>query len=132
MASESVHNTLRPIERAEAEEQWALVCFVAGRGVELDPALVRGAVRRAELLLATGGDPHRSLELYGRAVTAVAHDLDAPAARRQLLASLESLQAEAAGLPGVNEALRLLLADPDLARQCFALSVLAEELAGQS
>jgi hypothetical protein len=132
VASESVHNALRPIERAEAEEQWALVCFVAGRGVELDPALVKGAVRRAELLLATGGDPHRSLELYGRAVTAVAHDLDAPAARRQLRASLESLQAEAAGLPGVNEALRLLLADPDLAWQCFALSVLAEELAGQS
>jgi hypothetical protein len=119
------------VERAEAEEQWALVCFVAGRGVELDPALVNGAVRRAELLLATGGDPHRSLELYGHAVSAVAHDLDSPAARGQLQAGLESLQAEATGLLGVDEALRLLLADPDLAWQCFAMSLLAEELAGQ-
>jgi hypothetical protein len=129
---ESLREVLRSVERAEAEEQWALACFVAGRDVELDPVLVNAAVRRAELLLATGGDPHRALELYGRAVTAVAQDLDAPAARAQLRAGLEALQAETSGLRGVGEALRLLLADPDLAWQCFALSLLAAELADES
>lgn len=123
---------LRSVERAEAEEQWALVCFLAGRGVELDPEVVNGTVRRAELLLATGGDPHRALELYGRAVSAVARDLDSPAARAQLRAGLASLQADATGLRGVGEALRLLLADTDLAWQCFAMSLLAEELAEAS
>jgi hypothetical protein len=129
---ESLRDALLTVERAEAEEQWALVCFVAGRGVELDPELVNAAVRRAELLLATGGDPHRSLELYGRPVTAVAHDLDSPAARAELQAGLEGLQAETAGLRGVGEALRLLLADPDLAWQSFAMSLLAAELADES
>jgi hypothetical protein len=126
---ESLRDALLTVERAEAEEQWALVCFVAGRGVGLDPALLNAAVRRAELLLATGGDPHRSLELYGRAVTGVAHDLDSPHARTQLQAGLEALQAETSGLRGVGETLRLLLADSDLAWQCFAMSLLAAELA---
>ena len=35
-------------------------------------------MRRAELLLAAGGDPRRELELDGRAVTSVADDLDEP------------------------------------------------------
>jgi hypothetical protein len=128
VAQESLREALRSVERAEAEEQWALVCFVAGRGVELDPAHVHEAVRRAELLLAAGGDPHRALKLYGRAVTAVARDLDSPAARTQLRAGLEALQTDAAGLPGAGEALRILLADADLAWQCFAMSLLAEAL----
>ena len=67
-----MRDALLAVERAEAEEQWALVCFLAGRSVELDPEQLNAALRRAELLLATGGDPHRRLELYGRAVTAVA------------------------------------------------------------
>jgi hypothetical protein len=106
-----------------------MLCFLAGREVELDPGEREAAVRRAELLLAAGGDPHRELELYGRATTALARDLDSPAARTQLRAALERLTEDADGLPGASEGIRLLLADDDLAWQCFALAVLADELA---
>lgn len=106
-----------------------MLCFLAGREIELDPDERHAAVRRAELLLAAGGDPHREPELYGRATTALARDLDSPAARRQLRLGLERLEDDARGFPGASEGIRLLLGDDDLAWQCFALAVLADELA---
>lgn len=125
----TIRDWLRSVERADPEERWTLLCFLAGADVELDEAEVNAALRRAELLLATGGDPRRRLELYGRAVTAVAEDLDAPAARTELRHGLERLADEAAGLRGAQEAIRLLLRDPDLAWQCYACALVAEELA---
>jgi hypothetical protein len=119
------------VEAAEAEEQWTLLCFIASRSVELDDEAVNAASRRAQLLLASGGDPRRRLELYGRAVTSVARDLDAAERRAQLRAALEQLQADAAGLRGASEALRLLLGDSDLAWQCLAMALLADELADE-
>jgi hypothetical protein len=116
------------LEQASGEDRWMLLCFLAGRRVVLDAAELHGALRRAELLLASGGDPRRPLELRGRAVTAVAADLDVPAARDQLRAGLEALLEEAAGSPAEAE-VRRLLADGDLAWQCFACAVLAEALA---
>jgi hypothetical protein len=127
----TIRDWLRSVERAEPEEQWTLLCFLAGADVQLDEAEVNGALRRAELLLATGGDPRRRLELYGRAVTAVAEDLDAPAARAALGEGLERLAAQAAGLRGAQEAIGLLLRDSDLAWQCFACALVAEELADE-
>ena len=132
MRHRSMDDWLPTVERAETEEQWSLVCYVAGRSVELDAELLNAALRRAELLLATGGDPHRALELYGRAVSALARDLDSPTARAQLRAGLEALKDDVAGVPGAAEAVRLLLGDPDLAWQSFALALLAEELAEES
>jgi hypothetical protein len=131
VARRTIRDWLRSVERADPEEQWTLLCFLAGADVELDEAEVKAALRRAELLLATGGDPRRRLELYGRAVTAVADDLDAPAARGELHTGLERLAAEAAGLRGAQEAIRLLLRDPDLAWQCYACALVAEELADE-
>ncbi len=130
MPRQSVRDWLRSVERAEPEDQWALLCFVAGQRVALDDDETNAALRRAELLLAAGGDPRRRLELYGRAVTALAEDLDAPDARAQLQDGLEQLVPEAHGLRGASEALRLLRGDADLAWQCFAMARLAEELAG--
>ncbi len=129
MRRQSIRDWVRAYERAAPEDQWTLLCFLAGRAVTLDEVEVNAAVRRAELLLAAGGDPHRRLELFGRAVTAVAADLDAPAAREQLAEGLRRLEPEVAGLRGAGEALRLLRADSDLAWQCFACALLAEELA---
>jgi hypothetical protein len=63
-------------------------------------------------------------------VTAVAADLDAPAARDQLRHGLETLLEEAAGSSAeVEVEVQRLLADGDLAWQCFACAVLAEALA---
>ena len=106
-----------------------LLCFLAGRGVAIDEVERNAAVRRAELLLASSGDPRRAPELFGRAVDAVAADLDGPDRRRALREGLEQLVPEADGLAGAEEALRLLLGDADLAWQAFASSVLAERLA---
>jgi len=125
----TIREWIRSVERAEPEEQWALLCFLAGRRVQLDASERNAALRRAELLLAAGGDPRRRLVLYGRAVSAVAADLDSAGARAQLADGLAGLEEDAAGLRGASEALRLLRRDPDLAWQAFAMSLLAEELA---
>ena len=122
---------IRSLEESEPEVQWQLLCFLAGRAVEVDADEANGALRRAELLLVAGGNPRRSLELRGRAVSAVAADLDAPERRRQLDSGLAGLAADAEGLPRVREALGLLRTDPDLAWQCYAASLLAEELGSE-
>jgi hypothetical protein len=90
---------------------------------------LRGAVRRAVLLLATGGDPHRGVDLDGRAVTALAADLDAPERRTALVGGLASLLAMAAGLPAVGAALTRLIGDEELAWRALAAGLLGEELA---
>ena len=76
-------------------------------------------------LLAAGGDPRREPELHGRAVTAVASDLDTPERRRALATELAAMENDVAALSGAREALRRLRDDPDLAWQTFALSLLA-------
>ena len=131
MAKNRVRDWVRSTEHAPPEEQWALLCFLAGRSVTVDEAELHAALRRSELLLATGGDPRRPLELYGRAVTALADDLDEPTLRAELAAGLEALQSEVDGLRGATEALRLLGRDRDLAWQCYAMSHLAEHLADE-
>jgi hypothetical protein len=97
----------------------------------LDEEELNAALRRSELLLAAGGDPRRRLDLYGRAVTALAADLDEPGPRARLAAGLEELLPEVEGLRGATEALRLLRRDGDLAWQCFAMALLADALAGE-
>ena len=92
-------------------------------GDELNPAL-----RRAMLLLAAGGDPHRELELDGRAVGALAAELDRPERRAEVSRGLEALRAEAAGLATVTRALDELLLDADLAWRAYVCALLADEL----
>ena len=106
------------------------LAWLAGQGIELDEEEVRATVRRAELLLAAGGDPRRELELDGRAVAAVAADLDEPGARARLEDSLGVLATEAEGLASVASALAQLRAQPDLAWQCYAGALLAEAIGG--
>ena len=115
----------------EADEATAIVTVasVAGRALELDPEEVRGAGRRALLVLAAGGDPSRGLDLDGPAVLGLASDLDAPERREALEDGLFRLLEDAKGLPHVSEAGQALLAAPDLAWRAYACSLLAEELA---
>ena len=131
MARETIRDWVRSLERAEPSEQWTMLCFFAGRGIALDEEELNAAVRRAELLLAAGGDPHRPLDPFGRAATALADDLDTPDRRAQLRTGLESLGEEVAGLRGARESLRLLLSDDDLAWRSYATSILAEALADE-
>lgn len=104
------------------------LALVAGQSVELDPDELHGALRRSLLLLAAGGDPERGLILDGRAVTALADELDSPARRESLGAGLAALGRAAAGLEAVGAAVDGLAAEPDLAWRAFACALLADEL----
>jgi hypothetical protein len=121
---------LEQLESGPSDSLLLSVAWLAGQDVEVDPGERHAALRRAELLLAAGGDPRRELELEGRAVTAVAADLDDGAARAALGRGLEQLAREADGLPEVSAALARLRADPDLSWQSYACALLAEALAG--
>ena len=129
MARETIRDWVRSVERAEPAEQWTMLCFFAGRSVSVDEEELNAAVRRAELLLAAGGDPRRRLDPFGRAATALADDLDTPELRAQLHAGLVGLVPEVEGLRGARDSLALLLADPDLAWKVYATALLAEALA---
>jgi hypothetical protein len=118
---------LEALEGAPDEDMLPVLAYAAGLGSDLG-ADGPGAIRRAVLLLAAGGDPLRGLELDGRAVTALAADLDAPARRAELADGLASLVRTADGLPHVTAALARLAADPDLAWRAFAAGVLADAL----
>jgi hypothetical protein len=131
VARETIRDWVRALERAEPMDQWTMLCFFAGRAVEVGEDELNAAVRRAELLLAAGGDPRRRLDPFGRASTALADDLDTPERRAQLRVGLESLRGEVAGLRGARESLALLLSDADLAWRVYATSLLAEALADE-
>lgn len=131
MARETIRDWVRSVERAEPEDQWTMLCFFAGRRVVVDEDELNGAVRRAELLLASGGDPRRRLDPFGRAATALADDLDTLERRAELRTGLEALVDEVEGLRGAGESLALLLSDGDLAWRAYATSLLAEALADE-
>jgi hypothetical protein len=129
---ELVRPVMRQIEEMLATggdvEGLVSLALAAGSDIELPEDELNAAVRRSVLLLAAGGDPTRELELDGRAVTALAADLDAPARRNELAARLAGLRHPAAGLPLVEGALARLSADSDLAWRSFACALLAHEL----
>jgi hypothetical protein len=107
-----------------------LAWLVAG-DVPIDEAELKAARRRATLVLAAGGDPHREVDLDTVAAVRLAEELDTPKRRAALARALDGLATDAEGLPAVSEALAILAAEPDLAWRILALAVLADELAGE-
>ena len=120
---------LEQLETSQGDEARAVLAWLAGAELDVAEDERRGAVRRAMLLLAAGGDPRRALELDGRAVTALAAELDRPDRRAALTHGLGSLRAEAEGLPRTEAALGELADDPELAWRAYAAGLLGEELA---
>jgi hypothetical protein len=106
----------------------AMLALVAREHVSLPADELEASLRRALLVLATGGDPHRELELDGPAVTRFAEELESPARRAELQESLRTLNEHAAGLPRASFLLEALLEDPNLAWRSLAVALLAEEL----
>jgi hypothetical protein len=125
-----VRELLELLEAGPSNSLLLGLAWLAGQGVELDEEERRATLRRAELLLATGGDPRRELELDDRAVSAVAADLDGEAARAQLEDALARLTADSEGLAAVSDGLARLRSQPDLAWRCYAGALLAEAIAG--
>jgi hypothetical protein len=121
-----VAGVLRMLDEADADIRPALALLAAPETI-VEPDELNPALRRAMLLLA-GGDPHRELELDGRAVTALAAELDQPERRAKLSRGLEALRPEAAGFSRVSPALEVLLLDASLAWRAYACALLADEL----
>jgi hypothetical protein len=113
---------------ASAEPRAGLV-YLASQAVEIADEELRPARRRAMLLLAAGGDPHRELGVDDRAVAALGADLESPERRDALEDALAALVPAADGLARVSAELAELRAVPDLAWRWLALVLLAEELA---
>ena len=114
-------------EGDQVEVEVSLV-LLAGRSVDVDETELKGARRRAVELLAAGGDPRRDLDPDGRAVTALAGDLDTPARRAALESGLESLRTTVDGLTNVSARLDRLTEDDALAWRWFACTLLGEVL----
>jgi len=133
VARDDVRAWLEELEQSLTEETlgdaWLPLVVGAGRYLTFPDEDLRGSVRRALLLLATGGDPQRGLELDGRAVTALAAELERDDRTAGLLDELSEIQRTASDLPLVSRALASLSAEPELAWRSFAAALLAEELA---
>jgi hypothetical protein len=132
MVTETERQILEKIEPALREwgdgQACAMLALVARESVSLPEDELRGALRRALLVLAAGGDPLRELELDGRGVTGFAADLDSANRRAELETALRGLRTRAQGLPRASFLLDALLEDPDLAWRSLAVALLAEEL----
>ena len=120
---------LQMLDKAGAEtDVRPALALLAARELVIEPNELGPPLRRAMLLLAAGGDPHRELELDGRAVTALAAELDRPERRAEVSRGLEALREEAAGLANVSPALEELLLNAGLAWSAYACALLADEL----
>jgi hypothetical protein len=128
-ADRRILEELEPALREWGDAQaCAMLTLVAREGISLPEDELHAALRRAVLVLAAGGDPLRELELQGRGVTIFAEDIESPARRVELEASLRELRAQAEGLPRASFLLDALLDDAGLAWRSLAVALLAEEL----
>lgn len=102
--------------------------YIAREDVLLDEDDLHGALRRAVLLRATGGDPRRELDPDERAVSGLAEELDDPVRRAELTLALEEVEELVAELPGLVRLARTLRSEPDRTWRLFALALLADHL----
>jgi len=116
------------VDAGELGDPLPVLAYIAGQAVEIDEAELNGARRRALLLVAAGGDPHRELDVDDRAVKALAADLYTDERRRRLGRSIDELVLRARERHAAREAALFLAGDVDLAWRLFALALLAEEL----
>jgi hypothetical protein len=127
--TDPIADVLRRVDAGQLGDPLPVLAYLAGQAVQLDEADLNGARRRALLLVAAGGDPHRELDVDDRAVKAVAADLHTQERRDELARSIDELVLRVRDLPVAREAALFLAGDVDLAWRLFALALLAEELA---
>ena len=121
-------DVLARVDAGELGDPLPVLAYVAGQAIELDDEELNGARRRALLLVAAGGDPHRELEVDDRPVKALAADLYTEERRDQLGRSIDALVVRVRDLSAAREAALFLAGDVDLAWRLFSLGLLAEEL----
>jgi hypothetical protein len=119
-------DALEALEASDLDVDIALAWLVRD-DVGFDEDELNGARRRAMLVLAAGGDPHRDLGPNSVAAERLAAELDSPERRDALDAALAAL--DTSGLPRVRDAVATLRADPERAWRTLALALLADEIA---
>ena len=123
-----VGDVLEQLELGDLGDPLVVCAYLAGADVELPDEELNGARRRALLLLAAGGDPHRELGVDDRAVKSLALELWSETRRKELGAGLDALALRVRALPRVRDAVLHLAGDLDLAWRLYMLALLAEEL----
>jgi hypothetical protein len=126
--ADPIADLLVRVEAGELGDPLPVLAYLAGQSVQLEEAELNGARRRALLLVAAGGDPHRELDVDDRAVKAIAADLHTQERRDELARSVDALVLRVRDLPAAREAALFLAGDIDLTWRLFALALLAEEL----
>lgn len=116
------------LREAAPDAAAATIALVAAERVGFEAEALDAAVRRALLVLASGGDLRRELSLDDRAVTGLASDLDDPARRAELDAALQGLRSHTDDLPAAASAVQALLDDPERAWKALAAAIFADEL----
>ena len=125
---DALDELLARVDTGELGDPLPVLAYVAGQAIELDDEELNGARRRALLIVAAGGDPHRELEVDDRSVKALAADLYTEERREQLGRSIDALVVRVRDLNAAREAALFLAGDVDLAWRLFSLGLLAEEL----
>jgi hypothetical protein len=125
---DTIDGLLVRLDAGELGDPLPVLAYIAGQAVEIDEAELNGARRRALLLVAAGGDPHRELGVDDRAVKALAADLYTEERRRMLGRRIDELVLRARDRNAAREAALFLAGDVDLAWRLFSLALLAEEL----
>ena len=126
--TEGLAGLLERIEAGELGDAPTILAYIAGRHVEIPQGELNEVRRRAMLLLAAGGDPHRELGVDDRSVKAIAADLWSEERRNELASGIDELVLVARDLPRTRDAALFLAGDLDLAWRLYALGLLAEEL----
>jgi hypothetical protein len=117
---------LARVDAGELGDPLPVLAYLAGQAIELDEEELNGARRRALLIVAAGGDPHRELEVDDRAVKSLAADLYTDGRRLELGRSVDALVLRVRDLTTVREAALFLAGDIDLAWRLFSLALLVE------
>jgi len=125
---DSVDDLLRRVDAGELGDPLPVLAYLAGDRVTLEDDELNAARRRALLLVAAGGDPHRELGIDDRAVKALAADLYDEERLAELRGGIDALVARVHDLPRARDGALFLAADTELAWRLFALALLAEEL----
>ncbi len=126
--SDPLDDLLQRVEAGELGDPLPVLAYVAGQAIEIGDEELNGARRRALLLLAAGGDPHREIGVDDRAVKAIAADLYTEERREELARAIDALVVRVRDLPQAREAAIFLAGDVDLAWRLLALGLLAEDL----
>lgn len=117
----------KQLEGTEGTEAIPPIAFHAAAELALNKDALRAAIRRAMLVLAAGGDPHREISLGDVAVVRLADELDSASRREELARQLRHVAQTAVGLPVVERAVAALQADAEFAWRWVALALVVSE-----